>query len=157
MAMPKSVIRTTKDGFTIVDNVDRCNYTIRELTRAALRDVGKYLTRQCNQKGQQLRGLKRSKRVRGRSSAFQYWNRAKECDLQIGIGNTKQGQSGDTWYGIQQELGTKKQPRRAIITSTVEQNIAKIVEIESQYLSALEDEARSLSLIDEEDNIGSEE
>ena len=43
MPLPPSVTRVTKDGLKIVSNVDRCAYTIRELTRAALRDVGKYV------------------------------------------------------------------------------------------------------------------
>ena len=44
MAMPKSVIRiNNKNGITFIDNVDRTKYTLRELTRAALRDTGKYV------------------------------------------------------------------------------------------------------------------
>lgn len=148
--MPKSVIRTTKEGFTIVDNVDQVNYTITELTRAALRDVGKYLTRQCNQKAQQFRGMSKSKRVRGRDSAFQYWNRKNETDLQIGV-------KGEHWYSYKQELGQDKMPKCSIIQGTVEESIPQIVQIESQYLSALEGEAAALSQIDEEEHIGSEE
>ena len=94
-----------------------------------------------------LPGLKKSRRVRGKTSAFQYWVRKQEGDLQVGI---KHG----TWYGEQQELGTKRQPKRGILRNTTEGNIQKIIEIESQYLSALEDEAEALSLISEEDYAG---
>ena len=54
-----------------------------------------------------------------------------------------------TWYGVDQELGTSGQPKRGILRNAAHDNIAKIIEIESKYLSALEDEARALSLIEE--------
>jgi hypothetical protein len=59
-----------------------------------------------------------------------------------------------TWYGEQQELGTSKQPKRRILFMAAHTNLAKIVEIESQYLSAMEDEARALRLIDESESSG---
>lgn len=147
MGMPPSVVRFRKGGIEYVSNVDRVNYTITELTRAALRDVGKFVSRTCNSSAMKLPGMKRSKRVRGRTSAFQYWNRRKECDLQVGI---KHG----TWYGTEQELGTSNQPKRGILRNSVYGNIPQIVEIESKYLSALEDEAAALALIDEEEQMG---
>lgn len=145
MSVPKSVIKFKKGDVIYTSSVDRVQYTIRELTRAALRDVGKYVARVSNSAAMQLPGLKKSKRVRGRTSAFQYWARAKSCDLQVGI---KHG----TWYGEQQELGTKNQPKRGILRSSVYDHIPKIIEIESQYLSALEDEAEALRRIDSEDD-----
>lgn len=149
MAVPKSVIRFDKNGVKYVSSCDRAQYTIRELTRAALRDVGKFLTRETNKKAQGLyhNSMKKSARVRGKKSAFQYWARKNECDLQFGCKH-------DTWYGVGQELGTKRQPKKAFMTNTTRDNIAEIVKIESQYLSALEDEARALSMVDEEDYTG---
>lgn len=147
MPMPKSVIRINKDGVKYISSCDKAQYTITELTRAALRDVGKFLARRCNEKAQAIPGLRQSKRVRGRSSAFQYWARKKECDLQVGIKH-------NTWYGVEQELGANKQPKRAILYKTAYENIAEIVKIESQYLSALEDEAKALALIDESETVG---
>ena len=147
MSIPKSVIRFKKGDVVYTSSVDRAQYTIRELTRAALRDVGKYVSRRCNSEAMKLPGLKKSRRVRGRTSAFQYWARKQECDLQVGI---KHG----TWYGEQQELGTKNQPKRGILRNSVYNNIPKIVEIESKYLSALESEAQALALISEEEYQG---
>lgn len=147
MSLPKSVIRFKKDDVVYTSSVDRVQYTIRELTRAALRDVGKYVSRLCNSEAMKLPGLKKSRRVRGRTSAFQYWARKQECDLQVGI---KHG----TWYGEQQELGTRNQPKRGILRNSVYNNIPKIVEIESKYLSALESEAQALALISEEEYQG---
>lgn len=149
MSVPKSVIKIDKGGVKYVSNCDRASYTITELTRAALRDVGKFICRKCNEKAQKLPGMKRSRRVRGSKSAFQYWARKIECDLQVGIKH-------DTWYGAEQELGTSGQPKRAILTRTVQENIPEIVKIESRYLSALEDEAEALSLINEDDYEGGE-
>lgn len=149
MSMPPSVTRIKKDGVEYVSSVDRCSYTIRELTRAALRDVGKFVCITANKAAQKLyyNSLRKSKRVRGSKGAFQYWARAKECDLQVGI---KHG----TWYGTEQELGSSKMKKHGILRNTVYDNIPKIIEIESKYLSALEDEARSLALISEKEYKG---
>ncbi len=143
MSIPKSVIKFKKGGIVYTSSVDRVQYTLQELTRAALRDVGKFVARTCNSAAMKLPGLKRSRRVRGRTSAFQYWVLKKENYLQVGI---KHG----TWYGEQQELGTRNQPKRGILRSSVYNNIPTIVEIESKYLSALESEAAALRLIESE-------
>lgn len=158
MGVPKSVVRFKKNNVEYVSSCDRCQYTIKELTRAAMRDVGKYIVRLCNSEAMTLHGggLRKSKRVRGKTSIFEYWARKGECDLQIGMGNNQKGTSGETWYGIDQELGQHGQPKRGILRNTVYNNIPKIVEIESQYLSALEDEAKALSLIDENLEVGNE-
>lgn len=147
MAVPKSVIKINKNGVQYVSSCDKASYTIRELTRAALRDVGKLLCRRCNEKAQKLPGMKKSRRVRGRSSTFQYWVRKQEGDLQFGC---KHG----TWYGELQEFGSSNQPRRQYMTKTAEENIAEIVKIESQYLECMEDEARALAAIEEEEYTG---
>lgn len=145
MSVPKSVIKIDKKGVQYISSVDRAQYTIRELTRAALRDVGKFLVRRINEKAQALPGMKRNPRVRGKNSTFQYWARKNECDLQVG---TKQ----ETWYGYKQELGTSNMKRLGFIQSTANENIAEIIKIESQYLSALEDEAAALALIESEED-----
>lgn len=143
MSLPKSVVKFNRNGVTYTSSVDRVSYTIQELTRAALRDVGRYVSRTCNSAAMKLPGMKKSRRVRGKSSAFQYWVRKKETDLQVGIKH-------NTWYGADQELGTKNQPKRGILRASVYDNIAEIVKIESQYLSALESEAEALAKIESE-------
>ena len=144
MSIPKSVVKFKKGNIVYTSSVDRVQYTLRELTRAALRDVGKFVARTCNSAAMKLPGMKKSRRVRGKTSAFQYWVRKKEGDLQVGI---KHG----TWYGEQQELGTRNQPKRGFLRTSVYDNIPTIVEIESKYLSALESEAEALRLIESED------
>lgn len=150
MSVPKSVVKINKDGVQYTSSVDRASYTILELTRAALRDVGKYLARTANSAAMKLPGLKKSRRVRGRTSTFLYnvpWAKTGLPHLEVGV---KHG----TWYGEQQELGTSNQPKRQILRNSANDNIAQIIEIESQYLSALEDEALALSLISEDEYSG---
>jgi HK97 gp10 family phage protein len=145
MSVPKSVVRFRKGGIEYTSNVDFACYTIVELSRAAMRDVGKFIARKANEGAMKLPGLKKSRRVRGRTSTFLYnvpW-------AKVGLPHLEVGVTHDTWYGEDQELGTSSQPKRQILRNAAHDNIAQIIEIESKYLSALEDEAKALSLIDE--------
>ena len=137
MSLPRSVTRVDRvGGVTFTSNVDRVKYTIKELCRAALRDVAKMLRKKMILKLKLLPGMKNNRRI---YKSTQYWVRKIEADLQIGMKH-------DTWYGSQQELGTKNQPKRSIIRDTVFENITEIRNIQAQYLSAIEDAER---LIDE--------
>jgi HK97 gp10 family phage protein len=150
MSVPKSVVRFRRNGIEYTSSVERAEYTIIELTRAALRDVGKYLARTANSSAMKLPGLKKSRRVRGRTSTFLYnvpWAKQGLPHLEVGV---KHG----TWYGEQQELGTSNQPKRQILRNSAYKNIAQIREIESKYLSAIEDEDAALRLISEQEYSG---
>lgn len=149
MPVPPSVTRIDKNGVKFVSSVDRCSYTLKELVRAALRDVGKFVCITSNKAAQKLYydSMRKSKRVRGSKGAFQYWARKQESDLLVGI---KHG----TWYGTEQELGSSRMKKHGILTNTVHDNIATIIKIESQYLSALEDEAEALALVSDEEYRG---
>jgi len=141
MPLPKSVIKFKKGNIQYTSEVDRVQYTIQELTRAALRDVGKYLRRKMLIEGRKLRGLKsfKSKRI---PHAFQYWVRKRETNLWIGIKH-------NTWYGADQELGSNNQPKKGIVKNITMENVKTIKEIESKYLSAIEDDLKAQALIDE--------
>lgn len=150
MAVPKSVVKINKDGVQYTSSVDKASYTLLELSRAAMRDVGKFLAYKANEKAQKLKGLKKSRRVRGKTSTFLYtvpWAKTGLPHLEVGVKH-------NTWYGADQEMGTSKQPRRQILRNTAHDNIATIVEIESKYLSAMEDEAEALRLINEKEYSG---
>ena len=152
MSVPKSVTKFSKDGVTFISNVDYCQYTLQELTRAALKDVGNFVCRRCNTNAYKLwKGLrhngKMANRIKGKGSAFQYWVRSKSCDLQVGIKHK-------TWYGVNQELGTSRMPKKAILRTNVERNIKTIVEIESKYLPWIKDQVKTLEVIDEAEAIG---
>lgn len=147
MPMPKSVTRVNKDGVRFVSSVDRAQYTIEELSRAALKDTAKFVRKRMIEKLKKLPGMRRSKRI---YNSTQYWVRRREADLQIGFKH-------NTWYGVDQELGTSRQPKRGILRDTVFENIDQIRVIQGQYLSAIEDENRAKGLIDEREEVGDEQ
>lgn len=146
MSVPKSVTKFTKEGVEFTSSVDKVNYTIQELSRAALRDVGKYVCRT-------FRKLfyAEFKRKTGRVGKYtQYWvrkNNGDMPDLQVGL-------KPFAFYGAFQEYGTSSIKKHGFLTNAVYDNIDTIIKIESQYLSALEDEAEALSIIDEEEYVG---
>jgi hypothetical protein len=147
MANVPSAVKFTKNGVEFTSNVDRVNYTIQELSRAALRDVGKYVIRQARTASKARPHASKiliKSRFYGKSGAFSFWVRKQETDLLVGIKH-------NTWYGALQELGDGKQPKRGILTAAVQENIDQIRLIEGQYLSAIEDENRALGLIDDEE------
>lgn len=134
---------------TLTSNVDRANYLITELTRAAMRDVAKYVLRIVRANVRSISGYTR--RMRYATMRYQYWVRKKECDLQLGIENTAKG-AETAWWADQSELGTGGQPKRGFLRAAVYENIEMIRKIEAQYLSAIEDENNAASLIDESEN-----
>lgn len=148
MPIPKSVTKySNKNGVTFTSSVDRANYTIQELSRAALKDVAKVIRKKMLAKLRTLPGMKKNKRI---YNSTQYWVRKKETDLQVGFKH-------NTWYGVLQELGSKNQPKRSILRDTVFESIDDIQKIEAQYLSAIEDEMKAQELIDEAEEVGDED
>ena len=144
MSVPKSVTKIKKDGIEFTSSVDWVQYSIFELTRAALRDIGKFI---CNRFRQNYYSV--FKRHKGRVGRYtQYWVRANpkyqsEPDLQVGL-------KPNAFYGGYQEVGSSKTPRLGLLTKTVNDNIGDIIKIESKYLSALnESESAVESLINE--------
>ena len=123
MSLPKAV-KITKNGVEIISNVERIQYTLKELERSALRDVGKLVCKRSRQK---------IKRRTGRlAKNTQYWVRSKQKipDLQVGF---KPG----GFYGLYQEIGTNKYPKIGALSDAAESNIKDIIKIEQQYLSAV--------------------
>ncbi len=134
MPLPKSV-KFKKNGVEFLSNCNRIEYTLKELTRAALRDTGKYICREAR---------KKVKRRTGRMAKnTQYWVRSKQetPDLQVGF---KPG----GFYGIFQEIGTEREPKIAALTTSTEGNVATIQKIQQQYLSAVGTESAE-SMIEE--------
>ena len=145
MSVPKSVIKIKKGEVTYTSNVDRCAYTIKELCRAALRDTGKIVCAKFR-----IAYYGAFKRRSGRVGRYtQYWVRKRDMDLQVGL-------KPNGFYGGFQELGTSKTPKSGLLKGSVQENIPKIIEIQSKYLSALEgDESNALALCNENDMEGS--
>lgn len=148
MAVPKSVVKLSKKGVEYTSSVDRVNYTITELTRRAMMDVGRFILYEVAAK---VRGINKfTKKARYAPKRYQMWVPKRENYLVLGIENTKKG-ANTAWWADQSELGTDGQPRRGFLTETVRDNIDKIREIEAQYLSAIEDENKAIELINEEE------
>ena len=137
MAFP-SYTKITKNGVVYYDGVDRCNYTITQLTCAQMRDVGKFIAKKARAALPRRTG--RARRY------LQYWVRSKQEIPDLRIGYKTMG-----FYGGFYETGTSKTPKLAPIYSAVADNIDEIRKIEGQYLSAIEDENKALGLISEED------
>lgn len=147
MSVPKSVVKFSKNGITYTSNVDAAQYSIQELTRAALRDVGKYVCR----KFKELYYTTFNKRTGLAGKACQYFVKSKvtpiECQIGIKGGRIK------GFYSRFQETGTSKQQKLGLLEKAVTENVAQIREIESKYLSAITDDEIE-SLINEADYEG---
>lgn len=154
MPVPKSIVKVTEvnkgGSIEFISNVDAVQFTIRELTRGALRDIGKFLKAAYNNEFHSR--VKKRKGLAGR--ALQYWVRKQENDLDIGLwklpGNKKI--SKGFWGGFY-EIGSSdpKIPKLGIMLATVEKNKNTIIEIESKYLSGITNDKPNLSGIEEGD------
>lgn len=145
MSAPKSVVKVKKNGVEYTSNVDACQYYIHELSRAALRDVGKFVRSEW--KKSYYSHFKKHSGDAGRAISSVVLASPSTTAPRIEIG-LKKGKV-DGFYAYFQEFGTSKTPRLGLLQNCVEGNVQKIVEIESKYLSGLEDEASALALVDE--------
>lgn len=152
MPVPKSIakVKRTKSGTTITytNSVDAVQYTVRELTRGALRDVGKFLSKEW-----QSAYYRVFKKHTGRAQRnVGYWARARECDLQFGLyGNEKKGKKMPGFYAVYSEIGVQGYPKVGLLRQVTYDNIDRIVDIERQYLSGIEADNPDLSGLSEED------
>ena len=156
MPTPKSSTKTiVKDGKTEVKyetNVDAVQYYIFELTRAALRDVGKFVTKAF--KAAYYSHFTKRTGEAGKATKYKVWSSKDTLypRVQIGLNVKAKG-----FYAYFQEFGTStgNVPKLGLLTKTVQDNVGEIVKIESQYLSGLSNEAARLeSLINEDDMEG---
>lgn len=144
MPVPKSVVKINKNGVEYVSSVDKANYYIFELTRAALRDVGKLCCRRFRDSYYQH--FKRRTRRAGKSLSYNVWSNKRTLYPRVQIG-IKQRAKG--FYSLFEEFGSSKTQKLGLLRKAVEGNIAEIIRIESQYLSAIEQEERARQLINE--------
>lgn len=147
MSAPKSVVKVKKNGVEYTSNVDACQYYLHELTRAALRDVGKFLKAEFRKAF--YSAFKRRTGDAGKVTSYVVISSKSTTAPRVQIG-LKTGKV-DGFYAYFQEFGTSKTPKMGILQSVVEENVAKIIEIESKYLNGLEDEATALSMVDEKE------
>ena len=145
-------MKIKKNGVEYISSVDYVCYNIYELTRAAMRDVGRFLANRMNAAARLLPGSKQDKDVRKYTAQFRYkvpFNPGGLPFVEVGVQDNKR-----SWYTEEHELGSSRQPKRGIMKATAQANLATIIEIESKYLSSLENEAKALRLISEEEYKG---
>lgn len=149
MPVPKSVVKINKKGVEYISSCDKYQYYIFELSRAALRDVGKFVRRKFIDSYYQHFG--KLSRKAGRAISYNVFSNANTIypHVDIGLKNTKIG-----FYSLFQEFGSSKAPKLGLLSKAVQSNIDEIIKIESQYLSALENETGILGLIDENEMSG---
>lgn len=148
MPVPKSVTKITSKGIEYTSNVDAAQYYIYELSRAALRDVGKFVKTEWRKSFYEH--FKRHSGKAGRAISYKVISGkyTQFPRVQIGLKNNKSA----GFYGMFQEFGSSRTPRLGLLNDSVENNIATIIEIESKYLSGLDDEAKALAMISSEDD-----
>ncbi|MFV0550514.1 MAG: hypothetical protein ACK5L6_01150 [Anaerorhabdus sp.] len=173
MALPKKEVKIfhNKNGTVHIEsNLNRANYLMRELIVQALYEVQRLLIKRLRERTKKEFKSISKKRLK---SAWQYWQRKKENDLQIGT-------KADTYYANRQEKGfnqvltakgyTRNTKRgvqnvrsyskrnmtkeRDILSDTVDENYSNIIKIIATYISTVEDEAKASGLIggDKNDN-----
>lgn len=152
MSIPKSVVKINKDGVRYESFSDQAQYYLFELAKAGLRDVGKFVKTEFRK-----RYYSHFKRHTGNGAkavkVHVYSNKnTLYPHIDIGLPHARKGVEVPGFYSFFQELGTSKTPKLGLLTKSVEENVAQIVEIESQYLSNLSKEASRLNrLIDEDE------
>ncbi len=156
MPTPKSQVKIlAKNGKTEVSyesNLDAAQYYIYELNRAALRDVGKFVSKLF--KNNFYQHFKKHTGDAGKATKYKVISGQKTQFPRVQIG-LKTGQV-DGFYAYFQEFGTSNGiPRLGLLTHAVQDNVNEIIKIESQYLSGLSEEAAKLdSLVNEGDMEG---
>lgn len=158
MPAPKSQIKVSykkgKTEVTYESNLDASQFYIFELTRAALRDVGKFVCKKFMEAYYQH--FEKHTGKGGKGTKYKVWSskNTQYPRVQIGLANM------DGFYGYFQEFGTSdgRVPRLGLLSKVVQDNTAEIVKIESTYLSGLSDEAERLAkLVDEKEMEGDTE
>lgn len=157
MGAPKSVTKIkAKNGDVSVEytsDVDAAQYYIHELTRGALRDVGKYIAKTF--RTAYYDHFSRRTGDAGKATKYKVFSSASTVAPRVEIG-LKTGRVPG-FYAYFQEFGTSTNnvPRLALLTHAAQDNVAEIVKIESQYLSGLTEEAARLDqLVNESDMEG---
>lgn len=145
MSAPKSQTKTVaKNGkyeVTYESNFDAAEYYLFELTRAALRDVGKFLTKAF--KTEYYNHFEKHTGKAGKATKYKVWSsrNTKYPKVEIGL---KTGRV-EGFYAYFQEFGSSKQPKLGLLNKVANENVAEILKIESTYLSGLSDEASRLA------------
>lgn len=161
MAKPPAVVKDKNGELIFEDRSALVGWTMYQLQRRALQDVGFILLNATRRRIQQYllsdegnprprtdkAKVKRSKNgyISNKFNAFRYqtWVRKKENDLIIGMENLKMG-ARSAWWADQIELGTNRMPRYSPLQNTVKAYASKIPKIVNYYMGLLNDESAAL-------------
>ena len=157
MSAPKSVTKINKDGVFFESNVDWCEYSIKELCRAALKDVGKFVRKEFKKNFYSHFKRHTGKAPKGLKYVVFSSEKTQYPRIDLGLPQSAPGKPVEGFYSFFQEVGTSKQRKLGILQSTVQGNVDTIIRIESQYLTALQDEADTLALINEKEMTSEED
>lgn len=157
MPMPKSVVeiktRSGKSTVTYTSSVDRAKYTMLELERAALRDIGRLLRREVKaiiprDEGDAKKsiGTWNKRPYRGKAAHLSIGTYSKEASI-------KKNKEYTGFYFHILEFGSKYVKALRPLRNGVFNNISRIRDITAKYLKHIEDEVRAKALIDERDEI----
>lgn len=151
MSIPKSVTKVSKNGVTFISNVDQVNYSMNELTKAALRDVARYVGKEARIKVPVRTGTLK----KNIGTWVRYDSTTKQLKLQLGTYTAAKARDKNitpAYHAHLVQFGHTTKSGKLVkgtdfLSAPVLENIATIVEIESQYLSALTSEAEALAII----------
>lgn len=138
MPAPKSVTKVTKDGIEFTNNLDYCQWTIKELCRGALRDVAKFVRAEF--KKAYYEHFEKHTGNAGKAVSAKIWSSEKTKYPRVDLG--LKGVKG--FYGYFQETGASNISKLGLLQHAVEDNIQTIIEIEGQYLTAIESNPEAL-------------
>lgn len=128
MPTPKSITKVTKNGVVFTSDVDKSQYYLYELSRAALRDIAKFVIAEFKKRYYEV--FNKDKGRSAKSIKKNVWSSKKTIYPRVQIGLS--GSIG--FYSMFQEFGTSKTKKLGLLTKSVEENIRTILEIESKYL-----------------------
>lgn len=129
-------------------NVSEIKKVMKELERAALKEVAKFLRPMIKARVPFKQGtLKKNVGT---------WVRRKDSSLQIGIYTRERAKRKGYKYAYHAhlvEFGTRKTRAQPFLRNTVMENIDQIRIIQGKFLKEIEDENRARGLIQEEEEI----
>lgn len=125
MGVP-SVVKIKKGNVEYTGKVDIAKYTLRELTRRAMMDVGRYVTYNVRKNLISIFPVTKSHRA---SERYQYWVPKKENYCVLGIENRKKG-AVTAWWADQLEMDSFVVPPKGKRIKTKEPRKPKPFEAE---------------------------
>lgn len=161
MPLPKSV-KFSRNGVEFLSNCDRIQYTLKELTRAALRDSGKFCSKQVKKLVPKRRGMLRA------SVYYKVASAKKNPHVKVGYRRKFNFKGDEGWgtHGVFFEVGATIHHKHSdgsytytIFSPTkplengIMNNITMIKQIQQQYLSTIGTESAE-SMINEEEYSG---